>query len=411
MSAEPVSPAELLIDHLSAKGEGVARTPAGPVFAPFALPGERVVPRADSPFPDVFEPSADRAEPFCPAFGRCGGCAMQHMRVEAYAAWKRDLVGRALAREGFAVEVEPTVVAHGAGRRRAIVHVRFRNGRAEAGFMAAGSHDLQLVGTCPVLVPALADVFRIAAESARPLAGRNKPLDVQVTATEAGLDVDLRGHGAPEPAERLALTKVAEALDLARISIHRDVIVERRPPILDMGGTPVHLSPRSFLQATAEAEEALAALTLEGVSKAKSVADLFCGVGPFALRLAARAKVHAFDDAKEAIAALDRAARGRQGLKPIVAEARDLFRRPLLPMELKGFDAVVMDPPRAGAEAQAKQLAASAVKTIVSVSCDLQSFVRDAVILRAGGYRLERLTPVDQFAWSRHIELVGVFRR
>jgi 23S rRNA (uracil1939-C5)-methyltransferase len=406
-----VSAVALLIDHLSPKGEGVARTPAGPVFAPFALPGERVVPRSGSPFPDVVERSADRAEPFCPAFGRCGGCAMQHMELHAYANWKRDLVQRALAREGFTVEVAPTVVAHGQGRRRAIVHVRFRNGRPEAGFMAAGSHDLQLVGTCPVLVPALADMFRIASESARPLAGRNKPLDVQVTATDGGLDVDLRGHGPPEPRERLALTEVANRLDLARISIHRDIVVERRAPVVAMSGGPMHLPPRAFLQATGEAEEALTGLVLEGVGKAKAVADLFCGVGPFALKLATRAKVHAADDAKDAVMALERAARGRQGLKPIVAEARDLFRRPLLPMELKAFDAVVMDPPRAGAEAQARQLAASAVKTVVSVSCDLQAFVRDAVILRAGGYRLETLTPVDQFAWSRHIELVGVFRR
>jgi 23S rRNA (uracil1939-C5)-methyltransferase len=411
MSAEPAASAALPIDHLSAKGEGVARMPDGPRFIPFALPGESAIPRADHVFPEIVLASPDRAEPFCPAFGRCGGCAMQHMRLDAYAAWKRDVVQRALAREGFGVEVSPTVVAHGQGRRRAIVHVRFRNGRPEAGFMAAGSHDLQLVGTCPVLVPALADVFRIAAEAARPLASRNKPLDVQVTATGGGLDVDLRGHGPPDPAERLALTQVAGRLDLARISIHRDVIVERRPPALEIDGASLRLPPRAFLQATAEAEEALAALVRDGVGKAKAATDLFCGVGPLALRLARRLKVHAVDDAKDAVAALEQAARGRQGCKPIATEARDLFRRPLLPGELKAFDAVVMDPPRAGAEAQAKQLAASAVKTVVSVSCDLQSFVRDAVILRAGGYRLERLTPVDQFAWSRHIELVGVFRR
>ncbi len=405
----PASP--LLIDHLSAKGEGVARTASGPVFVPFALPGERAAFAADSPFPVILDPSPDRAAPFCPAFGRCGGCAMQHMDVAAYARWKRDVAARAIAREGFQVEISPTIVAHGAGRRRAILHVRFRNGAPEAGFMAAGSHVLQLVGRCPVLAPALGDVFRIAAEVCRPLAGRGKPLDVQATATAAGLDIDIRGHGPPDAAERLALTAVVERLDLARLSIHRDIVVERRQPTVAMAGAPVHLPPRSFLQATEEAEERLGDLVLAGVGNAKAVADLFCGVGPFALRLAKRAKVSAFDDSKEAVAALEKAARARQGLKPLRAEARDLFRRPLLPMELKAFDAVVMDPPRAGAEAQAKQLAASRVKTVVSVSCDLASFVRDAVILRAGGYRLEALTPVDQFAWSRHIELVGVFRR
>ncbi len=401
----------LAIDHLSGKGEGVARGAAGPTFVPFALPGERVLPAAGGPFPTVIDPSPERATPFCPAFGRCGGCAMQHMQVRAYAAWKQGLVQRALDREGFGLAVDPTVVAHGVGRRRAILHVRFQGGEPVAGFMAAGSHDLQPVGSCPVLAPALKDVFAVAAAVARPLAQRGKPLDVQATATDAGLDVDIRGHGPPDGSERLALAEAAQDLDLARLSIHRDVVVERRPPTIVMGGAPVHLPPRAFLQATAEAEEALGALVLAGVGKAKAVADLFCGVGPFALRLAARARVYAADAGSDAVAALARAARARQGLKPVEAETRDLFRRPLLPMELDAFDCVVMDPPRAGAEAQARQLAAARVRRVVSVSCDLATFVRDAAILRAGGFRLERVTPVDQFAWSRHIELVGVFRR
>jgi 23S rRNA (uracil1939-C5)-methyltransferase len=401
----------LLIDHLSAKGEGVARTEAGPVFVPFTLPGETVELDASGKLLRVVEPSPERATPFCPAFGRCGGCAVQHISTEAYGRWKQDLVQRAVAREGFSIVVAPTVIAHGAGRRRAILHVRFRGREPEAGFMAAGSHDLQAVGTCPVLLPALSNVFAVAEAAVRPLARRNKPLDVQVTATQNGLDVDIRGHGAPEPAERLALTEAAERLDLARLSIHRDVIVERRPPVVLMGGVPVHIPPRSFLQATSEAEELLADHVVDGLGKAGHVADLFCGVGPLALRIARKARVFAADDAADAIAALNRTVRGQQGLKPVRVEARDLFRRPLLPMDLKEFDAVVMDPPRAGAEAQARQLAASKVKTVVSVSCDLQSFTRDAVILRAGGYRLEKLTPIDQFAWTRHIELVGVFRR
>jgi 23S rRNA (uracil1939-C5)-methyltransferase len=277
--------------------------------------------------------------------------------------------------------------------------------------MAARTHDLQALPTCPVLVPALRDVFAVARAATVPLAGRKKPLDVQVTATLAGLDVDIRGHGEPNAKERQGLIDIATSLDLARLSIHRDVIVERRSPVIDVGGVMVALPPRAFLQATAEAEQALGALVLEAIGKARSVADLFCGVGPFALRLAQKAKVHAADDGKEAIAALDRAARNRQGLKPILAETRDLFRRPLLPQELNTFDSVVMDPPRAGAEAQARQIAASRVKQVVSVSCDLQSFIRDGLILKAAGFQLVKLTPVDQFAWSRHIELVGDFRR
>lgn len=408
MALRPVD--HLRIDHLSAAGEGVVREEAGPRFVPFALPGEDVRLDAEGGLAEILRLSPDRAAPFCPAFGRCGGCAMQHLAVAPYAAWKRDVVGRALDRAGFGVEPEPTIVAHGEGRRRAIVHVRFQNGAPAAGFMAAKSHQLQALDHCPILVPALKDAFRVARAATRPLRGRDKPLDVQLTATLAGLDLDIRGHGAPTPQERLALAAAAQTLDLARLSVHRDVVVERRPPAIAVEGATVVLPPRAFLQATDEAEAALGRLVLDAVGKAKSVADLFCGVGPFALRLAARAKVAAYDDGAEAVEALLRAARGRQGLKPIRAEARDLFRRPLLPPELAAFDCVVMDPPRAGAEAQARQIAASKLRQVVSVSCDLASFVRDGSILKAAGFRLVRVTPVDQFAWSRHIELVGDFR-
>jgi 23S rRNA (uracil1939-C5)-methyltransferase len=159
------------------------------------------------------------------------------------------------------------------------------------------------------------------------------------------------------------------------------------------------------------AEASLAALVVEGVGKAKSVADLFCGMGPFSFRLAEKAKVFAADADKPAVLALEQALRFTQGLKPVAAKTRDLFREPMVPVELKDFDAVVFDPPRAGAEAQAKELAKSKVPVVVGVSCEPKTFARDAAILVAGGYRLEKVTPVDQFAWSTHLEVVGVFRR
>ena len=387
------------------------RTEQGPVFVPFALPGEAIRLAGDGSLDAIITASPDRVTPFCPAFGRCGGCAMQHMHRDAYGQWKRDMVQRALDREGFAVDVAPTMIAHGEGRRRAIIHVRFGPKGPVAGFMMSKSHNLQALDACPILVPALRDAFAVARAVAQPLSGRNKPLDVQITATQSGLDVDIRGHGPPDPGERLRLSAVATQLDLARLSVHRDIVVERRPPLIDIGGTPVILPPRAFLQATGEAEDVLGTLVQEALGKAKAVADLFCGVGPFALRLAHKARVYAADDGKESIAALERVVRGRQGLKPITTETRDLFRRPLLAQELAAFDAVVMDPPRAGAEAQTRQIAASKLKQVISVSCDLQSFIRDGLILREAGFVLESLTPVDQFAWSRHIELVGVFRR
>ncbi|MGL4637308.1 MAG: class I SAM-dependent RNA methyltransferase [Beijerinckiaceae bacterium] len=399
------------VDHLSSCGEGVVRTENGPVFVPFALPGETVALDGDNQLISIVTPSPSRAEPFCPAFGRCGGCAMQHMQVDAYGHWKTDVVRRALEREGLVADVQDTIVAHGQGRRRAIVHVRFGPDGPTAGFMAARSHNLQSLDVCPVLVPELASVFDVARRVTLPLLSRNKPLDVQISATLNGLDVDIRGHGQPDPDERRQLTAIANKLDLARLSVHRGIVVERKPATVMMADIPVNLPPRAFLQATSEAEQTLARLVADNLGKAKSVVDLFCGVGPFALRIAQTSKVHAVDDVADGIDALLRGARSRQGLKQVTAEARDLFKRPLLPMELNTYDVVVMDPPRAGAEAQSKHLATSKVKKVISVSCDLQSFIRDAKILIAGGFKLGKVTPVDQFAWSKHIELVGIFQR
>jgi 23S rRNA (uracil1939-C5)-methyltransferase len=252
---------------------------------------------------------------------------------------------------------------------------------------------------------------RAALALAESLRSASKPLDLQITATETGLDVDIRGHGQPSERERQALIATAGEQDLARVSIHGERLLERRPPLLSMGRAAVAPPPGGFLQATRAGEEALASLVLEACAGVKRVADLFAGCGPFALRLAEAREVHAVDADACSLADLDKAARGTPGLRPVATEARDLFRRPLLAPELARFDAVVLDPPRAGAEAQAKQLAMSSVKTVVSVSCDAGTFVRDAAVLVRAGYRLQRVKPVDQFKYSPHLEMVGVFRR
>jgi 23S rRNA (uracil1939-C5)-methyltransferase len=276
--------------------------------------------------------------------------------------------------------------------------------------MAAGSHDLIDIAFCPIAEPGLAAAPGAALALARVLERSRKPLDLQVTATETGLDIDLRGHGPVAEEDRLRLVETAAALDLARLSLHGEVVVERRPPSVTMGRARVVPPPGAFLQATAAGEEILSSLVLEGCRGARRVADLFAGCGPFSLRLAEACEVRAVDGGAPALAALDRAARNTPGLRPVRTEARDLFRRPLLPTELARFDAVVMDPPRAGAEAQARQLAAAQIAAVVSVSCDAGTFARDAAILGEGGYRLERVVPVDQFKYSAHLEIVGVFR-
>jgi 23S rRNA (uracil1939-C5)-methyltransferase len=279
------------------------------------------------------------------------------------------------------------------------------------GFAALRVHHIVPIDRCPVLAPALDRAIPVAWALAEALQEQQKPLDIQVTATAAGLDIDLRGSG-PLGAESSArLARLAQTHDLARLTRHGELIALQRAPTVRMGRAEVALPPGAFLQATAAGEEILARLVAEQVGKARRIADLFCGVGPFALRLAAHAAVTAADNDAPAIAALRQAAGASSGLKPIDAQPRDLFRRPYVPAELARFDAVVLDPPRQGAVAQSFELAKSGVPLIVSVSCNPATFARDARILVDGGYRLVEATPVDQFRYAAHVEIVGSFTR
>jgi 23S rRNA (uracil1939-C5)-methyltransferase len=279
------------------------------------------------------------------------------------------------------------------------------------GFAAAGSHSIVAIDNCPILDPALHGAFDAARALADVLKPSNKPLDIQITATDSGLDVDIRGSGPLSTAMISTLSGVAQQHRLARLTRHGELVLMRQPPVVTIGATRVALPPGSFLQATVAGEETLAALVADRCKRAKHIADLFCGVGPFALRLAASARVSAFDGDAGAVAALQKAATSTSGLKPVKAETRDLFRRPLVAQELRDYDVVVFDPPRQGALAQATQLAISRVPTVVSVSCNVATFARDANILIDGGYKIEGVTPVDQFRHTPHVELLARFTR
>ncbi|QIB34395.1 class I SAM-dependent RNA methyltransferase [Ancylobacter pratisalsi] len=409
------------IDRLGHRGDAIAVTEDGPVYVPLALAGETVeIERVGDRgrLLGVIDPSPERRDPICPHVGLCGGCAFQHWRREPYEAWKRALVVDALARVGLAPDVAALVPAHGEGRRRATFHARSPGGAAKGGrdilavgFAGRRSHAIVAIDACPILSPSMAGALPAAWAVAQVLAPLAKPLDLQVTATDTGLDMDVRGSGPLKPARVAALAEVAGTLGLARLSRHGELVLQREPPMVAMGRVRVPLPPGAFLQATAEGEVRLSSLVREATRGQGRIADLFSGVGTFALRLAEESRVRAYEGSASAVEALQRAVRGAMGLKPVTAETRDLFRRPLLPVELKEFDAVVFDPPRQGAEAQVRQLAASKVPLVVGVSCDPTTFARDAHILCEGGYRLESVTPVDQFLYSAHIELVGVFRR
>jgi len=382
------------------------------------LPGEIAEVDAWRGHPDrrrlvrVDVPSPERVAPICPHFGTCGGCALQHWDAARYRDWKRGLVLEALAWAGIDAPVDEVIDAHGEGRRRAVFHAR-RGQRdvLEVGFAALRAHQLVAIDRCPVLAPSLDRAIAAAWAVAEVLEPTRKPLDIQVTASDSGLDIDVRGSGPLSAARMAELARVAERLKLARLTRHGELVAQRAPPTLAIGRARVALPPGCFLQATAAGEAALAAPVVEGCGEAKEVADLFAGVGPFALRLAERMRVTAVDSDQAAIAALKRAAETTTGLKPVATEVRDLFRRPLIAAELKRYDRVVFDPPRQGAEAQARALAVSSVPRVIAVSCNPMTFARDARILIDGGYRLTRVTPVDQFRYSFHVELVALFER
>jgi len=408
----------LVIARLGSRGDGVADTAAGALYVSYALPGETAEVEPWPGHPDrrhllkVDVASPDRIAPICPHFGICGGCALQHLATACYRDWKRALVVAALARAGLDAPVDDLIDAHGEGRRRAVFHARVSaRDVIEVGFAAQKAHHVVAIDRCPILAPGLGGAIEAAWAIAEVLAATHKPLDIQVTATDAGLDVDLRGSGPPTAAAITALARVAERRNLARLTRHGDIVAQRVLPTVGIGRAQLVLPAGAFLQATLAGETILARLVEEHCDSASTVADLFCGVGPFALRLAERARVTAADNDADAIMALRRAAAGTRGLKPAAAQVRDLFRSPLVPTELKQFEAVVFDPPRQGAEAQARELAASIVPVVVAVSCNPTTFARDARILVDGGYRLVRVTPVDQFLYSAHVEVVACFKR
>jgi 23S rRNA (uracil1939-C5)-methyltransferase len=408
----------LVIARLGHRGDGIADGAEGPIYVPGTLPGETVEVDAWPGHPDrrqllnVELPSAERVAPICPHFGVCGGCALQHWQSAPYRTWKRGLVVEALRQAGLDAPVGELIDAHGDGRRRAVFHARRgTHDVLEVGFSAARAHRVVSIDQCPVLAKSLDGAIAAAWAIAEALNVTEKPLDIAVTATDAGLDIDVRGSGALKPALMAALARVAVAHNLARLTRHGELIAQPRAPTLRIGNATVALPPAAFLQATAEGEAVLARLVLAACADAKYVADLFCGVGPFALRLAAKARVLAIDDDEAAVASLKRAASTAAGLKPVETATRDLFKDPLARAELKKIEAVVFDPPRQGALAQARALAESAVPLIVAVSCNAGTFARDAAELVRGGYKLAEITPVDQFRYSEHVEIVARLER
>lgn len=412
MTPEPTIDVE--IKRMGAQGDGIADTAAGPIYVPFTLPGEhaRVARVGEAGRVEcISHASLDRVAPVCQHFTVCGGCAVQHMSAEFYMRWKRDSVLAAFRARGIDADVRPLLVPQGQ-RRRAVFTATRSDAGVVLGFHQAQSHDLIDLAECPVLEPRIVQALPGLRVLLKLLLAKRSEVRVTVTMTVAGLDIAVGKLEKPLSLQlRSELAKHAADLQIARISIDGDPVYAALTPFLRFGNVDVSVPPGAFIQAVAAAESEMARLVIEGLGKAKKVADLFAGVGALSFPIAARAKVLAVDSDKQAIAALADGMRKATGVKPIVTVVRDLFREPLSALELNEHDAIVFDPPRAGAEAQCKMLAKSKVKTVVAVSCNPATLARDARILIDGGFTMAAVTPIDQFHYTPHVECVTVFQR
>ncbi len=407
---------DLKIEAVGAQGDGVT---AAHLYAPLTLPGEVVRASIHGERVEVMErliSSSERIAPICPHFGDCGGCALQHWEAGPYLDWKREQIILALARERIETEVLAPFPVPPHSRRRLALHACREGGRVRLGFKARRSWRLVDITVCPIADPALERALPALRRLAAPFLEHPKSAPtLHVTWTLAGLDVDVTGverkSGGLSADARTRAAEAASAGDMARVTLAGEVVYQARAPVVRLGPASVVLPPGAFLQASPQAEAAMAEAVTEATLGAQRVADLFCGVGTFTFRLAQTASVYAADGSAPAIAALTTAIGSAPGLRGITAETRDLGRRPMLAMEMKKLDAVVFDPPRAGAAEQSGEIGRSSVGRVVAVSCNPATFARDARTLTDVGFRLERVKPMDQFLWSPHIELVGVFSR
>jgi 23S rRNA (uracil1939-C5)-methyltransferase len=418
---------EVMIEALGDGGDGIATTAEGRLFVPGVLPGERVRVRIISAGGEAsraealerLNDSAERQAPPCAHFGRCGGCALQHLADQPYGRWKAGLVRTALARRGLASDIVlPLVPAEPGSRRRLRLAGLRRKGGFVLGLREGRGHTIIDLDECPITRPGLVALLAPLRQGLAPLVAERTAFEISLNETSSGIDVLCQGLTISSSADLAKLAALAEALSLARLSLAAEAggavqtVAMRAVPMMHFGGVAVRLPPGVFLQASAAGEAAIVAAVSAAARGVHRLVDLYCGIGTLSLPLVqAGLKLSAYDRDEAAIAALDRAVRGGGLAGRLLPSVRDLARAPLRPTELRGVDAALFDPPRAGAPDQARALAESDLPLVIAVSCNPASFARDAKLLLAGGFRLESVQPIDQFLWSPHVELIAVFRR
>lgn len=411
-----MSQVELKIDHVGARGDGIAKTDKGLVFVPFALKGETVrvdLDKSRGTITEIKSKSPDRIDPVCQHFQSCGGCVAQHMSDERYQSWKLDIAQQALDKSSIKHKIDHFLPCTTGERRRVVLTAERSNEDTKLGYLQAGSHDLIAINECPVAHPQIVEHLDLFREIAQIITPHYKTSQLTILLCENGFDIAVEASFSLKDATIHAVSqKATSTKSIKRLAFNGEVLVEIEPTVLTFGDTLIQVPSGNFVQASRRAELEMVELVTKHLKSCKKVVDLFSGSGTFTFPLAQKSAVHAVETSGPALNSIDRGFRSRQGLKPISTERRDLFRSPFVREDLKPYQGVIFDPPRAGAEAQSKQLArALNIKKVAAVSCNPVSLARDLELLVKGGFKIKSITAIDQFLWSTHVEMVALLER
>ncbi|MCC3861314.1 23S rRNA (uracil(1939)-C(5))-methyltransferase RlmD [Pseudemcibacter aquimaris] len=415
---------KVTINEIGGRGDGLAEVDGKTIYIPYTVPGDVIdakIQGSKGKLRHIHQKSTERAEPICKHFGKCGGCLLQHINADYYKNWKEGLIRTALAHQGSKdADIAPIKVSPMGSRRRTTFQAIGRgNGNIVFGYAEKGSHNLIDVFECPILAPELVALIGPIKKLISGILDKKEKMSVSLTLAENGIDMMLKGKGDPSLNLRMDLAEFAEKHDLARISWfdtklkkgQYELLAERKKPYVTFEGNKVYFPSGSFLQATQQGQDALINAMLDGIGDASKVVDLFSGCGTFSIAAANSSNVHAVENNEEMLTALKLSANQMTGIKKVTTELRDLFKRPLLPHELNEFDAAIIDPPRAGAKHQMEEIIKSDIQKLVMISCNPITFSRDVQSLIDAGFEMGAVTPVDQFLYAPHLEIVSVFTR
>jgi len=396
-----------IILTLNSRAEGVT---ADGTRVSRALPGEKVALGKENKF-KIILPSKDRITPVCTHYKGCGGCSMQHATQSFIKDWKSNVIKSCLSARGLKTIIKPILTSKTNSRRRVTLHGMKTKKSVTVGFFKRNTHELISTPSCELVNPEILSAFSLFEEITLIGATRKSIIEISVTVSKAGLDLNILNGKKLENQSIMKITALCENFNIARITWNEDLLANFLNPTIEFQGIAITPPPNAFLQATEEGQEILIENAMLSVFNSDKVIDLFSGCGTFTLPAAKRSEVLAIDKTKSMLSAIEQAWRETSGLKKVTSRSQDLFKEPVGKEELNSFDSAIIDPPRVGAEAQSRELAQSNIKRISSVSCNPKTFSRDAKILVDSGFKLDWVQPIDQFLWSSHIELVAQFSR